>query len=113
MTENHATDHVDYPLDKRRIGIFLLFAFGIAWTLYGIIYFTANTGASFTLTTAGSSLGSSDFNALNDFNLTLQGGWNGLTGAGAVISGQTSFGSNTLTIGTSSINSLAILSLST
>ncbi len=68
----------------------------------GTIYFTANTGASLVLTDAGSSLGGADFNTLNDFDLTLQGGWNGVIGAGAIISGQTNFGSNTLTIGTSS-----------
>ncbi len=71
------------------------------YTQDGVIYFTANPGASFSLTTAGSSLGNSDFNTLNDFNLTLQGGWNGLNGASATFTGTTNFGSNTLTIGTS------------
>ncbi len=66
----------------------------------GIIYFTSgNTNASFSLTT--SSLGNSDFNTLNDFNLTLLGGWNGVNGGSATFTGITNFGSNTLTIGTS------------
>lgn len=73
-----------------------------AYTQDGVIYFTANPGASFSLTTAGSSLGVGDFNTLNDFNLTLQGGWNGLNGASATFTGTTNFGSNTVTIGTSS-----------
>jgi hypothetical protein len=66
----------------------------------GIIYFTLDPGAgSFSLTT--SSLGSTDFNTLNDFNLTLQGGWNGSNGAAATFTGQTNFAANaTLTIGT-------------
>ncbi|MCK6539047.1 MAG: HYR domain-containing protein [Anaerolineales bacterium] len=72
------------------------------YTQDGVIYFTSNPGASFALTTAGSSLGSGDFNTLNDFNLTLQGGWNGLNGASATFTGTTNFGSNTVTIGTSS-----------
>jgi len=68
----------------------------------GIIYFTANPGnGSFTLTTAGSSLGNGDFNTLNDFDLTLQGGWNGSTANPTYIT-QTNFGSNSITIGTSS-----------
>ena len=60
----------------------------------GVIYFTSTPGASFSLTSAVSS-----FNTLNDFNLTLQGGWNGLNGASATFTSQTNFGSNTLTIG--------------
>lgn len=71
------------------------------YTQDGVIYFTANPGASFSLTTAVSSLGNGDFNTLNDYNLTLQGGWNGLNGASATFTGTTNFGSNTLTIGTS------------
>ena len=63
----------------------------------GIIYFTSTPGASFSLTTT--SLGAADFNTLNDFNLTLQGGWNGLDGASATFTGQTDFGTNTLTVG--------------
>ncbi len=63
----------------------------------GIIYFTTNPGASFSLTTA--SLGAADFNTLNDFNLTLQGGWNGSNGASATFTGQTNFAANTITIG--------------
>lgn len=69
------------------------------YTQDGVIYFTANPGASFSLTTT--SLGAGDFNTLNDYNLTLQGGWNGLNGASATFTGTTNFGSNTLTVGTS------------
>lgn len=46
MTENYVTDHVEHPLDKRRIGFFLLFAFGIAWTLYLVIYLTGGIADS-------------------------------------------------------------------
>ena len=63
----------------------------------GIIYFTTTPGASFSLTTT--SLGITDFNTLNDFNLTLQGGWNGSNGALATFTGQTNFAANTLTVG--------------
>lgn len=69
------------------------------YTQDGVIYFTATPGASFSLTTT--SLGTGDFNTLNDYNLTLQGGWNGLNGASATFTGTTNFGSNTLTVGTS------------
>ncbi len=72
------------------------------YTQDGIIYFTANAGGAFSLTTAGSSLGTSDYNTLKGFNLILQGGWNGANGASATFTGQTNFGNNTLTIGTSS-----------
>ena len=56
-----------------------------AYTQNGVIYFTATAGSSLNLTDAASpsSLGTSAFNTLNDFNLTLQGGWNGVSGAGA------------------------------
>ncbi|MBC7878396.1 MAG: HYR domain-containing protein [Anaerolineales bacterium] len=74
----------------------------LTYDQHGIIYFTATPGASFALTTAGASLGSGDFNTLNDFNLTLQGGWNGLNGASATFVTQTNFGTNSLTIGSSS-----------
>ncbi|HVF25976.1 MAG TPA: hypothetical protein VNA23_08805, partial [Anaerolineales bacterium] len=63
----------------------------------GIIYFTATPGASFSLT--ATSLGLADFNTLDDFNLTLQGGWNGSNGALATFTGQTNFAANTLTVG--------------
>ncbi len=46
MTKNYVTDQMEHPLDRRRIGIFLLFAFGIAWTLYAIIYFTGGIADS-------------------------------------------------------------------
>lgn len=71
----------------------------VNYTQDGVIYFTATPGASFSLTTT--SLGNGDFNTLNDYNLTLQGGWNGLNGASATFTGTTNFGSNTLTVGTS------------
>ena len=68
----------------------------------GIIYFAATTGsqttnASLALTTT--SLGNGDYNTLNDFNLTLQGGWNGQNGASATFTGVTNFGTNTVTVG--------------
>jgi len=65
---------------------------------HGVIYFTSTAGGSLALTNTGGSL-STDFAALSVFNLTLVGGWNGSTSS-AVFSGQTSFGSNSLTIGT-------------
>ena len=65
----------------------------------GVIYFTSTAGGSLALTNAGGSL-STDFALLRNFNLTLVGGWNGNTSS-PVFSGQTSFGSNSLTIGTS------------
>jgi len=45
-TESHTAVQMQSLLDKRRIGIFLLFAFGIAWTLYAIIYFTGGIDGS-------------------------------------------------------------------
>ena len=63
----------------------------------GIIYFTASPNAPFSLTAA--TLGA-DYTTLNSFNLTLQGGWNGVNGAGATFTSQTNFSNNTLTIGT-------------
>ena len=68
------------------------------YTSDGIIYFTATAIDSVNLTE--SALGASDFLTLKSYNLTLQGGWNGQNGADADFSGQTSFGRNTLTIGT-------------
>src|ERR1041385_8325094 len=67
-----------------------------------IIYFTATTGqqtvgAPFTLTATG--LGSTNFDKINDVNLTLQGGWNGQNGGAATFTGQTNFGNNAITIG--------------
>ncbi len=53
MTENYVTDHVEHPLDKRRIGFFLLFAFGIAWTLYLVIYLTGGIADSREVISAG------------------------------------------------------------
>lgn len=71
-----------------------------AYDQAGVIYFTSNPGASFSLTT--SSLGTADFNQLSDNNLILQGGWNGQNGTNAQFNGQTNFGNNFLVIGTSS-----------
>ena len=70
-----------------------------AYEADGVIYFTANSGGSLELTNNFSSLRNAGFNALSSYNLTLQGGWNGVNGAGATFTGQTNFGSNTLTIG--------------
>ncbi|MFT3896057.1 MAG: hypothetical protein QM730_30950 [Anaerolineales bacterium] len=70
-----------------------------AYDQAGVIYFTSNPGASFSLTTT--SLGTADFNQLRDNNLVLQGGWNGQNGVNATFTGQTNFGTNSLTIGTS------------
>lgn len=68
----------------------------------GIIYFTADPGGAFVLTAGGgSALSTGDYNVLKQFNLTLQGGWNGISGAGSVISGQTNFGTNRVQIGSS------------
>ena len=69
------------------------------YTHDGVIYFTATITEPLTLTTT--KLTGGDFDTLNDFNLTLQGGWNGTSGAGAAFSGQTTFGNNEITIGTS------------
>ncbi|HKY54665.1 MAG TPA: HYR domain-containing protein [Anaerolineales bacterium] len=68
------------------------------YTQNGIIYFTSTSTQSLSFTT--STLTGGDFNTLNSFNLTLQGGWNGSNGDSATFTGQTSFGSNTITIGT-------------
>ncbi|HET9906224.1 MAG TPA: hypothetical protein VFQ23_06275, partial [Anaerolineales bacterium] len=46
----------------------------------GIIYFTSTPGSSFSLT---STTLNTDYTTLSNFNLTLQGGWNGLNGASA------------------------------
>jgi hypothetical protein len=71
-----------------------------AYQADGIIYFTTNPGGSFSLTDSfWSSLGTTDFNTLKVHDLTLQGGWNGVNGAGATFTGQTNFGSRTLEIG--------------
>ncbi len=64
----------------------------------GIIYFTSSAASSFTLNT--SSIGTGDFTTIKSSNLTLQGGWNGLNGANT-FAGQTNFGINSITIGSS------------
>ena len=65
----------------------------------GVVYFTSNPGSGKfhldpTTLTGGA------FETLNDFNLTLQGGWNGDTVAPS-FSGQTDFGTQNIIIGTS------------
>ena len=65
----------------------------------GIVYFTSNPGSGKfhldpTTLTGGA------FETLNNFNLTLQGGWNGDTTAPS-FSGQTDFGTQNIIIGTS------------
>ncbi len=70
----------------------------------GIIYFAATTGSQTTgasLSLTNTTLGGGDFNTLNDFNLTLQGGWNGQNGGNATFTGTTNFGTNAVTVGTS------------
>ncbi|HLO31095.1 MAG TPA: HYR domain-containing protein [Anaerolineales bacterium] len=68
-----------------------------SYTQNGVIYFTANPGSgNFNLTTTTLT---TDFDTLKNYNLTLQGGWNGNT-ASPSFSGQTDFGSNPITIGT-------------
>ncbi len=64
----------------------------------GVIYFTSSAGGSLALTNAAASL-LTDFALLSNFNLTLTGGWNGNLSSPS-FSGQTNFGSNSLTIGT-------------
>ena len=64
----------------------------------GVVYFTSNPGSGKfhldpTTLTGGA------FETLNNFNLTLQGGWNGDTVAPS-FSGQTDFGTQTIMIGT-------------
>ncbi len=67
----------------------------------GVIYFTSNPGSG-TFNLNPTTLPGGDYETLNDFNLTLQGGWNGLNdGAGFTLSGQTNFGTSPITIGTS------------
>jgi hypothetical protein len=65
----------------------------------GVIYFTSNPGSgNFQLNPTTLSGGA--FETLNDFNLTLQGGWNGDSIAPS-FSGQTDFGTHPIVIGTS------------
>ncbi len=73
-----------------------------AYEQNGIIYFTTNPGGSFALVPGtGNAIETSDYNVLKTFSLILQGGWNGSNGGAATFTGQTNFGTNTLTIGTS------------
>lgn len=69
------------------------------YTQNGIIYFTSNPGTG-TFNLNPTTLSGGDFETLNDFNLTLQGGWNGDT-VTPTFSGQTNFGTSPITIGTS------------
>ena len=67
----------------------------------GIIYFTANPGGDFILAAgSGNALSTVDYDILQTYNLTLQGGWNGLNdGSGFALGGQTDFGANVVQVG--------------
>jgi len=65
----------------------------------GVIYFTADPGTG-TFNLSQTTL-TSDFDTLKNYNLTLQGGWNGST-VSPSLSGQTNFSNHPITIGTSS-----------
>lgn len=67
----------------------------------GVIYFTASPGAG-TLNLTEANMGAPAFNTLKNFNLTLQGGWNG-NSVSPSFSGQSGFGTSPITLG-SSIN---------
>jgi hypothetical protein len=62
----------------------------------GVIYFTADPGTG-TFNLSPTTL-TGDFDTLKNYNLTLQGGWNGSL-ASPSLSGQTDFGSRPITIG--------------
>ena len=67
----------------------------------GIIYFVATTGVETTgasLNLTSGNLGGA-FNTLNNFNLTLQGGWNGQNGGSATFTGTTNFGTESVSVG--------------
>lgn len=70
-----------------------------SYTQNGVIYFTNAPGAG-TLNLTDTNLGTTVFQNLNAFNLTLQGGWNGST-ASPTLNGQTNLGTNPITIGSS------------
>jgi hypothetical protein len=72
----------------------------------GIIYFTVNPGpGSFRLVRgSGLALNAADYDVLKSYDLILQGGWNGIIGAGATFTGLTDFGVNPLIIGSSLTN---------
>jgi len=65
----------------------------------GVIYFTASPGNGL-FDLSESNLGTSAFNTLKNYNLTLQGGWNG-DSISPSLSGQTDFGSSHIVIGAS------------
>jgi hypothetical protein len=92
-TACHAFDSIEELLDD-------MSASPADYDAHGIIYFTptiSNTDDPFVLT--DNRLGNTDYSDLRGNNITLQGGWNGLTGAAASFSGQTDFGNRTITIG--------------
>jgi hypothetical protein len=67
----------------------------------GIIYFVETTGVQTTgasLNLTSSNLGGA-FTTLNNFNLTLQGGWNGQNGGSATFTGTTNFGTESISVG--------------
>ncbi len=68
------------------------------YTQNGVIYFTADPGTG-TFNLSPTTL-TSDFDTLKNYNLTLQGGWNGST-ATPSLSGQTDFANRPITIGSS------------
>ncbi|RPJ25470.1 MAG: HYR domain-containing protein [Chloroflexi bacterium] len=68
------------------------------YTQNGVIYFTANPGSGI-LDLSPTTL-TSDYDTLKNYNLTLQGGWDGTTGSPS-LSGQTNFGTNPITVGSS------------
>jgi len=65
----------------------------------GIVYFTSTVNGALILSDASTSLGAS-FAALSQFNLTLQGGWDGTFSTIANLNGQSNFGGNIISIGT-------------
>lgn len=66
----------------------------------GTIYFTADPGGSFTLIPGSGELDVPEYDSLKIYNLTLQGGWNGNSGAGFALSGETTFTGSQVQIGT-------------
>lgn len=65
----------------------------------GVIYFTANPGSG-TLNLSETNMGTAAFNTLKNFNLTLQGGWNG-NSVSPTFNGQTDFANSPITLGSS------------
>lgn len=75
---------------------------GSTYTQDGIIYFTSSVTGSLNLTTGLNTVFANNYDTIKNFNLTLQGGWNGANGASATFTGQTDFGTNRINIGPSS-----------